>query len=221
MHESIATAIYKGHKRTLDERLHRYVQRLPAGGAPRKRKPWLRVMRSAFFNLPSQVWFGECASGSGKDATVELFGVALCEEREGSDRKLWLGTAVRISARHYSVESRALPVRITHHAITRAMQRLALPDVHVAASRLGPAFFTALTVERDPPRDGSSILLPAIGGAVVAAADRDEPEDWVFLTYIDEGKLRPEQVTEAVARAKAWGDLFNERGVKAELVASS
>ena len=213
MHESVANAIYKGHKRTLDDRLNQYVQRLPANGPPRKRKPWLRVMRSAFFNLPSQVWFGECAHGSGKDAAVELFGVALCEETEGSDQKLWLGTAVKISARHYSVESCALPVRITHHAITRAMQRLALPNGQIAASRLGPAFFTALTVERDPPRDGSSILLPAIGGAVVAAADRYEPDDWVFLTYIDAAKLRPEQITEVVARAEAWGSLKAEPAV--------
>ncbi len=218
MHESIATAIYKGHKRTLDDRLNQYVQRLPAGGPPRRRKPWLRAVRTAFRDLPSDIWFGEFAGGSGKDAVVDLLGVRL-----GADagRSMWFGSTVQISARRFSVESHGLPIRISNHAITRAMQRLALPDVRAAASQLSPAFFYALLVERYPPRDGSSVLLPTVGGgAVVAIADRDDPEDWVFLTYIDAGKLRPEQLAELAVRREKFAARLVEIGMKAELVPS-
>ena len=68
----------------------------------------------------------------------------------------------------------------------------------------------ALLAEDGPPDE--SVLLPCAAGAMVAVRDKDEPEDWAFVTYLDDVKLRPEQRAEVADRLRQLKEKLGATG---------
>ena len=93
------------------------------------------------------------------------------------------------------------------------MQRLNVQKPSLALHSLERAFDTALHL--GAPTRGS-VYLPSAGGVVVAKQDEDEPSRWVFVTFIDEAKLKPEQIREA----EFWGNLAIKKSEAAHTASS-
>jgi hypothetical protein len=80
------------------------------------------------------------------------------------------------------------------------MQRANVANVNQALTWLLPAFNYVNLLEPRPPAE--DVLLPCTAGAVVGIQDKSDPATWVFVTYIDEDKLRPEQRVELAERKR-------------------
>ncbi|MEA1050481.1 hypothetical protein U5801_11765 [Lamprobacter modestohalophilus] len=183
MHESIATALYRGYERKIDrfdpEIINQRLNRLPF-----KRSAWLRGSLRELKTIPGIVTFEPQIVGDGKRAEAYLFGVA--REKEVCGRSGWYAFAMRLAARDFRTEFRDLPVLITHHLVQRTMQRLDVRHPAAAIRHLQATVYAAIWLET--PRS-DSMLLPARGGAVAAVPDRDESGYWALVTFIDQAKL--------------------------------
>lgn len=183
MHESIATALYRGYERkvaTFDwDRFRQRISQLP-----NKRAAWMRGALREMQRLPHVVAFKPKILGQGRRAEAHVIGVS--HETDYFDRSGWYGFGVRFTARDFGVDFIDLPVLVTHHLVQRTMQRLDVANPQVAINSLQQAIYCALWLET--PRS-DSMLLPAKGGAVIAVPDRDYPELWALITFIDDSKL--------------------------------
>jgi len=209
MHESIAHAIYRGELRQYPERLEAGYSRLEAQfkNIPviNRRGPWLRAAKFLFSNLPTFTVLGGFDVGEKKHTETYLMGLVHPKVQEAG---VWHGGAVRLTAKTCKTAQIDLPIKVSHHAVIRLMQRCNVVQPNEALHWLAPAFFYAALVQRPPPAEPA--LLPCLDGAVIAGADRDTPDSWVFLTFVDNAKLRPDQRAELAMRL----DKFHQRAAE-------
>lgn len=189
MHESIATALYRGYTRrikdaTWNARLGRDLR------APRTRSAWLKACRRRVQAHPSLTVLSSAIIGKGKRAELRMLGVSM-EEEESDGRTGWYAFSAEFQAKTYSAEFYDLPIFIAHHLVQRIMQRLAITDPREALSVLTPAIVHALWLVRP---DEQSLLLPAHGGAVISVRDRGAEDEWAFVTFVDAEKLSEQQL---------------------------
>lgn len=199
MHESIAKAAYKGYTRKLKDRPFD-VSRALCGTT---RAAWLRgLIKSEARCARSVLLEPPCIEGEGKHAELFMIGVTYVWDEEQPDEKpLWTGFLLQAKAKTFSIDYQFMPVVVTHHLVERTMQRLGIQDPPTALRSLREPIVASTLL--GPPA-GRQALLPANGGAVIAVPDREHPEDtWALVTFVDEARLRPEQIREA----NYWGEL--------------
>ena len=209
MHESIATALYRGEMRQFEPLFQAARARYDAQPAKYGRTSWLKDNLAFLQANPSVTFLSRVSEGAKKHTRVALFG--LTHPRliaEIGKRPTWAGIVVTLTAKNCETSGNWLPIKVAAHAVTRLMQRANTPSVAVALRGLSPAFHYPLFFEGPPP--ATAVLLPAAGGAVVAKADEDEPDTWVVVTYIDEAKLRPEQRAEVAERTQLFRDVRDQ-----------
>ena len=188
MHESVATALYRGYERKVNGiDMNRIYQRL--GRLPNKRAAWLRGALKGLKAIPGMVVFEPQVTGQGRHASARTILVSL--EKETSGRSGWYASGMTLSARDFSMDTFDLPILVTHHLVQRTMQRLNVESPVAAIRSLQPAIFAALWLGE--PHADSSVLLPAFGGAVVTVQDRVDPWSWALVTFVDAAKLTDKQ----------------------------
>lgn len=209
MHESIAQAMYRGELRKFQDRVDSAHSLLEAYRKQRRlvcrRGPWLRNTRFFFSHLPQFTVLGCFTFGEKKHAESQLLGLY---HPKVKDFGVWYGGRVRLTAKTCDVSVADLPVKISNHAVIRLIQRCNVTRPQDALHLLTPAFYYAVLVEPTPPAE--SVLLPCVDGAVIAEADRDDPDTWAFLTFVDDAKLRPEQRAELRMRLDKFHRLAGE-----------
>jgi len=185
MHESVATAIYRGYERKIHGFDHEaFNRRLPA-----KRAAWLRAVLRNIKGLPGLVAFEPRLHGQGKQAEATVFGFS--HETDACGRSGWHGFVMSLSSREFGFEIRDTPVLLTHHLVQRTMQRLGVSDPAAAIRGLEKTAYIAMWL--DPQSADDNPLLPAKGGAVVAVPDRSDSSRWALVTFIDNAKLSDSQ----------------------------
>lgn len=194
MHESIASALYKGYTRKLIQEGFQGAP-LPAN----TRAAWLRqIIKMQAKDRSSVAMAPPAFVGRGKNAELYIHGVYYpsTEIAEGEQiAPQWYGYAIRSRAKDFTIESQPLPVIITNHLVRRTMQRLDVEHPRQALLSLQTAFWASLLLE--PPCDGHA-LLPAQGGAVIAVQDRDYPMCWAMLTFVNKERLSARQMREVL-----------------------
>ncbi len=207
MHESIAQALYRGEIRqssTREESKLAWLQtQLKKRPTINRRGPWLRATKYIISHLPTFTVLGAFDLGQKKHIQGIMMGLTHPKTLSGD---AWYGGMVRLDAKTCDVLEADLPIKVTHHAVARLMQRGNVTQPKDALHWLAPAFFYATLVEVDPPTH--AVLLPCVDGAIVARQDDHNPGSWVFLTFIDAAQLRPEQRAELAMRM----DKFHDRG---------
>lgn len=202
MHESIARATYKGYARKLQNRPFD-ISRAMLGTT---RAAWIRgLIKSEARCVRSVLLDPPCIEGEGKHATLYMRGVTYTYDDEQPDVKpLWIGYSIRAKAKTFDIDYRFMPVLVTNHLVQRTMQRLGIQDPPTALRSLRSPLLTA-TMLGAP--NGRQALLPSHGGAVFAVPDKEDPNFWALVTFVDEAQLRPEQIREA----NYWGELAVDR----------
>ena len=207
MHESIATALYRGEIRQSPTRTESNMAWLQAQIKKRptinRRGPWLRSTKYLVSHLPTFTVLGAFDLGQKKHIQGIMMGLTHPKTLSGD---AWYGSMVRLDATTCDVLEADLPIKVTHHAIVRLMQRGNVAKPKDALHWLAPAFFYAVLVDANPPTN--AVLLPCVDGAIVARQDDHNPDSWVFLTFLDAAQLRPEQRAELATRL----DKFHDRG---------
>lgn len=194
MHESIASALYRGYTRKLEARDQEFAARLE-GTPPAKRNAWIRLIRSFEERDPRLVLLQPPEIiGKGKNATLYCFGAYFSLD-QATGRKAWVGYLSRAKARDFTYEAETLPVIATNHLVERTMQRLNQADAKKALCALRGAFTAAVCL--GPPSEyPGQIILPSDGGGVIAAQDNVDPTVWAMKTFIDYGRLSESQMLE-------------------------
>lgn len=188
MHESVATAKYKGYERKLDN--YDFKRAITDfGGLPNKRAARLRAIPKLINRMPSVVILSHGTEGSGARAELSMFGLEIGKDTNGSSPG-WFAFLDIFKARDSTIERVDLPVIVTHHLVKRMMQRLKIEDPRKALTGLHSALSIALALKE--PRD-REVLLAARGGAVIAVRHDVFPEVWVFVTFVDDAKLSSTQ----------------------------
>lgn len=197
MHESIARATYKGYARKLQSRPFD-VSRALIGTT---RAAWLRsLIKSEARDARSVLLDPPHLEGKGKHTVLYMRGVTYAWDDEQPDSKpLWVGYSIRAVAKTFDIDYRFMPALVTNHLVQRTMQRLGIEDPPTALRSLRSPLLAA-TMLGAP--NGRQALLPAHGGAVIAIPDREDPNFWALVTFVEEARLRPEQIREA----NRWGD---------------
>ncbi|NVZ11782.1 hypothetical protein HW932_21295 [Allochromatium humboldtianum] len=194
MHESIASALYKGYTRKLIQDGFQG-ELLPAN----TRAAWLRqVVKMQAKDRSSVAMAPPAFVGRGKNAELYIHGVYYPSTEIADGEKItpqWYGYAIRARAKDFTIESQPLPVIITNHLVQRTMQRLDVAHPRQALLSLQSAFLASLLLE--PPSKGHA-LLPARGGAVIAVPDRDYPMCWAMLTFVNKERLSVQQMREVL-----------------------
>lgn len=209
MHESIAQALYRGELRKFQDRVDSAHSLLEARVDQRRlvgrRGPWLRNARFFFTHLPQFTVLGCFEIGKKKHTELLLFGLF---HPKVLDIGAWYGGVVRLTAKTCRISYSDLTVKVSNHAVIRLIQRCNVAKAQDALRLLAPAFFYAALVEPTPPAE--SVLLPCADGAVIAEADHEDPDTWAFLTFVDDAKLRPEQLAELRMRLDKFHRLAAE-----------
>lgn len=192
MHESIAKATYKGYARKLRNRPFD-ISRIDYKAT---RAAWLRQLIKAEAQCTSSVLLETPRiTGKGKHAKLYMFGVTYIHDAEERDSgPFWVGYSIRAVAKTFDLDYRITPVLVTNHLVQRTMQRLGIEDPPTALCNLRTAIMAAMVLG---PPDNRQALLPIDGGVVIAVQDKEWPEFWALVTFVDEAKLRPEQIREA------------------------
>lgn len=141
-----------------------------------------------------------------KDSRAFLIGVDFIDGHQEDETEFawtWLGSSVKLHTRRFQIVKYRIPVLITSHLIERAMLRLKLEQPVAALKALTPAFFAAIALEKPVP---GQVYLQATGGVVVAKPHETDPTMWALVTFVDQDKLRPEQIREA----KFWEDISDD-----------
>lgn len=193
MHESIATAIYRGFARGLDG-FEFDIKRYPR---PKTRAAFLRTIDRMERNDKTCVLLQEPELfGEGKRASRFSVSASMADlpRADGTTQPVWVGVCFQADAKTFSTNLSPLPVMAAQHTVIRAMQRMSLTDPREAIRRMAPAFLMGAFL--DAP-NGREALFAVDGGAVAAAGDSEYPDLWVLKTFIHLDQLRPEQVREA------------------------
>jgi hypothetical protein len=198
MHESIANALYQGERRTLQPRFDAARARLWRQKHAYGRGPWLKHSLEAIYTIPLFVPVRQYRQGEGKRLVAYVIGFL---HPDGVGLNSWHAYYFGLEVKTCTVAHDPLPVQVPHHAVQRLMQRANIDKPAVALSWLRPALEYVLLLHPAPSREG--ILLPGLAGAVVARQDQDNSDGWVFVTFIDDDKLRPEQQAEVAGRRDA------------------
>ena len=198
MHTSIAHALYRGEMRQFQPRRQVAEARLERVTVRHGRNAWMRnVMRHATTD-PSFAPLARYLEVEKKHEIHTLVG--FLHPNVLPDLNAWCAAGYILQPKTFTVTRCDLPAIVAHHTVLRLMQRADIADINQALRWLLPALFYVLLVEPQPP--GEDALLPCTSGAVVAIKDKHDADCWVFVTYIDEDKLRPEQRAERDARQR-------------------
>ena len=205
MHESIARATYKGFARKLQNRTFD-ISRALCGTT---RAAWLRsLIKSEARDVRSVLLEPPRITGEGKRAKLYMFGVTYVDDDEVRNTgPFWVGYSIRAEAKTFDLDCRYVPVLVTNHLVQRTMQRLGIEDPPTALCNLRTAIMAAMVL--GPPGDRQA-LLPIDGGVVIAVQDKEWPEFWALITFVDEAKLRPEQIREANRWSERTADCWAE-----------
>jgi hypothetical protein len=213
MHASIAAATYRGFTRQVRHKIETFDPwRLLATKRPSRRGPWLRTARRGLDRIPGLYVVYESQRGEGKQAELT---VVIMDYVEAA-APYWSAFVLVLHARRMSIRGWPIPVKVTAHALQRLMQRLNVTDPRVALKRLWTTVHAVWWI--GPPTEGAADrLLPVqeVGarlpdgyyrttmlGAAVMVCDREDPDVWAMVTFIDAAKLRPEQTAEVRACAE-------------------
>ncbi|NCC40358.1 MAG: hypothetical protein EOM21_13050 [Gammaproteobacteria bacterium] len=217
MHASIATAISRGFNRQVRKKIEDFdPERLMAGERPGRRGPWLRHLRRGLDRIPGLCVVYESLQGEGKRAKLSI----VLMDYVNAPAPYWSAFALTLNARHKSAEGCGVPIKITAHALQRAMQRLDVTDPQTALRLLWSAVHAVLWVG-PPGNEHAERLFPVLKigarlpdgayqtsllGAAVMVPDRENSGVWSMVTFVDADKLRPEQTAEVRACAKWVSD---------------
>lgn len=208
MHASIAHAIYRGEKRQFASRMEAADARLKQTTYRFGRRPWLRTAVEGLFRSPHFVTVQYSSWGEKKHEVAVMMGYLHPESLQQHDA--WCASSYVFRAKNCTYERRDLPIKVSHHAVLRLMERADIANPAQALFWTVPAMQYALLAEDGPPDE--SVLLPCAAGAVVAVRDKEEPEDWAFVTYLDDDKLRPEQRAEVADRLRQLKEKLGATG---------
>ena len=213
MHASIAHALYRGERRQFAPRMNVAESRFKRMNVRHGRNAWMKNAFHLATNDPSFLPIASYSQGEKKHEVNLLIGFLHPDNLKNVDG--WCGCAFILRAKTCSVERHDLPIKVSHHAVLRLMQRVDIANVHQALTWLLPAVHYILAVEPDPcPTDK---LLPCISGGVIGLQDQQEPEAWVFVTYVDDDKLFPSQRTELEDRKRRLKEAMAALGLRKEL----
>ena len=213
MHASIAQALYRGEKRQFASRMAAAESRLMQTTYRFGRRPWLKTAVEGLLRSPHFVTVQFSRWGEKKHEVAAMLGYLHPEVLR--DHDAWCGSSYVFRAKHCTYERRDLPIKVSHHAVLRLMQRADIANPAQALFWTIPALQYVLLAQRDPPDD--SVLLPCAAGAVVAVRDKEEEDTWALVTYIDEDKLRPEQRAEVADRLRQLTEKRTSLGDPLEL----
>lgn len=198
MHASIAHAIYRGERRQFVPRMNAAESRFKRMTYRFGRGPWLRTAIAAVTSSPHFVPIYQVRGGEKKHEIVVFMGYLHPDVMQ--DFNAWCGSSYMLHAKKCTMERQDLPLMVPHHTVLRLMERADIANPTQALIWTLPAVQYVLMVERDPPDE--EVLLPCAAGAVVAIRDKVETDTWVFVTYLDEDKLRQEQRAEIEDRKR-------------------
>lgn len=196
MHASIAHALYRGEKRQLTSRMEAAEARFKRMTYRFGRRPWLKAAVVVVTSSPYYIPVYQVRGGEKKHETVVLLGYLHPETVQ--DHDAWCGAAYLLRAKDCTCERFDLPLKVSHHAVLRLMERADIANPAQALLWTLPAMEYVLLVQRDPPDE--SVLLPCAAGAVIARRDKEADGAWAMVTYLGEDKLRPEQRAEVADR---------------------
>jgi hypothetical protein len=140
---------------------------------------------------PAQVLLGYLVAGTGRKTGYLL---ATCRLIDGG----WYGQFIIIDSRKCEVRDRLAKLTISTHVVDRVIQRLGLKDPREAISRLRVPIVGSIEL-MGGLRDGEHLLVPAEGGAAVLKRSEEDQNKGVLATFIDQDKLRSNQIAEVEA----------------------
>ena len=184
MHESVASALYRGYER----RVSTFTPRDRGQLFPGKHDARVKAMVKSISADPGVLVLGVHQSGAKKH---KVSVIVLLEHGSVDQRSGWYAGLLRYS--RTGLDDYDLSLFVSHHLVQRTMQRLDLKSPKAALRQLDDAIYCALWLKH-PTSD--SVLLPAKGGAVIAVPDKYAAHGWALVTFVDADKLRPEQRAE-------------------------
>ena len=192
MHESIAKAFLKGHRRKVTVAFDNFITRPKP--VTKTRAAFIKRTCEYIYGYPGLYVVYETEFGEKKDNCKGL--ICLVESSTG-DAPGWILVRVVIRARDYRVDAMPLGIRISDHVVERVMARLNISNPVEALPSLMMALMYLLQ-NKDSQDD--EMVIYTQGGIVIAKPDDHTGECWCLVSFIDGDKVRPQQKIEAIKR---------------------
>lgn len=192
MHESIAKAILKGHKRLVQSAMDDFIPRYKS--VSKSRGTFIKKTTEAIKSIPGVFIVEEGRDGQGKNLFQYFLSMVLSRDSEAPG---WIVYLIALNARNFKILSKPLGIRATNHVVERMMTRLNITQPQDTFPGLVRSFYYLTS---DLPKNNSEMLLISYGGAVIAKPDNQIDGYWALVSFIDADKLRPEQLQELVER---------------------
>jgi len=194
MHESIAKALLKGHKRKVQSAIDDFKPRITSPS--KSRNGFIRDASAYVRSIPGIYTLQEACFGERKGRIYSH--LCLVESRD-KEMPGWLVVMVFAIARNFQIDVSYTGIRVTNHVVERMLSRLNIHNPTVNFSRLIPCIYYILACS--PDKD-DELVLPANGGIVIAKRDALFDDQWALVSFIDADKARPEQIAEVRQRHK-------------------